>query len=126
MTKNKPKPSIGAFSEIYGRTMKNRILEYFLENQDLDNAIGDTARELKIIRPKVYEVMKIFEKKGYVKKSRIVGKTQLYLLNKDNRRVKLFLKNFMDCLKIVAEEHGENRQFINTGRSVGMASARNF
>jgi len=126
MTKTKPKPCIGAFSEIYGRTMENRVLEYLLENQDLDNAIGDIARELKISRPKAYEVMKLFEKKGYVKKSRIVGKTRLYLLNKDNRRVKLFSKNFIDCLKIVAEEHRGNRPFINAGRTVGMASARNF
>lgn len=99
----------GAFCETYGNTIENRILEYLLENQDLDFAIGDMAKELKISRPKAYEVIKLFEKKKYVKKSRIVGKTQLYLLNKKNSRVKLFLKDFKECLRIVSEEHDENK-----------------
>ncbi|MFH1053734.1 MAG: hypothetical protein V1740_04955, partial [Candidatus Woesearchaeota archaeon] len=41
------------------------------------------------------------------KKSRIVGKTQLYILNKENSRVKLFLNDFKECLRIVVEENSE-------------------
>ena len=73
---------IGTFCETYGNTINNRIFEYLLENQNLDFAIGDMAKELHISRPKAYEVINSFEGKDYVKKSRIVGKTQLYLLNK--------------------------------------------
>jgi len=98
--------NIGAFCEIYGNTINNRVLEYLLENQTLDFAIGDMARELKISRPKTYEIIKEFEKKEYVNKSRIVGKTQLYILNKENNRVRLFLKTFKECLKMVVEEYG--------------------
>jgi sugar-specific transcriptional regulator TrmB len=75
-----------------------------LENQDLDFAVGDTAKELEISRPKAYEVIRQFETKDYVKKSRIIGKTQLYKLNKNNLRVKLLLRDFRECLKLVAEE----------------------
>ena len=78
-----------------------------LENQYLDFAVGDMAKELKISKPKAYEVIRKFEKKEYVEKSRIIGKTQLYKLNKENRRVKLFLKDFKECLKIVVEEFHE-------------------
>lgn len=97
----------GAFCEVYGDTIENRVMEYFLENKELDFAVGDMARELKISRPKAYEVVRDFEKKEYVKKSRIVGKTQLYLLNKENARTKLFLKNFNECLRIIADENTE-------------------
>ena len=48
----------------------------------------------KIEDPQIKE----FEEKEYLKKSRIIGKTQLYLLNKGNKRVKLFLRNFKECL----------------------------
>lgn len=96
---------LGAFCETYGNTIPNRILEYLLENQDLDFAVGDMAKELEISKPKAYEIISDFEKKEYVKKSRIIGKTQLYLLNKENSRVKLFLKDFRECLRIVAEEY---------------------
>ncbi|MBW2994900.1 MarR family transcriptional regulator [Candidatus Woesearchaeota archaeon] len=98
----------GVFCEIYGATIENRILEYLLENQDLDFAVGDMAKELGISRPKAYDVIKKFEKKKYVKKSRIIGKTQLYILNMENKRVKLFLRDFKECLKLVIEEHRKN------------------
>jgi|SRR3989338_183066 len=98
---------IGAFCEAYGNTIPNRILEYLMENEDLDFAVGDMAKELQISKPKAYEIIGGFEKKGYVKKSRIVSKTQLYALNKDDKRVKLFLKDFKECLRIVAEENSE-------------------
>ena len=98
---------IGAFCETYGNTIPNRILEYLMENEDLDFAVGDMAKELQISKPKAYEIIGKFEKKGYVRKSRIVGKTQLYILNKENSRVKLFLRDFKECLRIVAEEYSE-------------------
>ncbi|MFC1691746.1 hypothetical protein ACFL0W_06215 [Nanoarchaeota archaeon] len=104
--------NIGAFCEIYGNTIHNKVLEYLLENQDLDFAIGDMAKEIKISRPKAYEVIKEFEKKNYVKKSRVIGKTQLYQLNKNNKIVKLFLKNFKACLKLVLEEYEGDRNLV--------------
>ena len=101
---------IGAFCETYGSTIQNRILEYMLENQDLDFAIGNMANELNISRPKAYEVIANFMQKGFVKKSRMISKTQLYILNKENVRVQLFIKDFKECLRLVAEEHEEKTQ----------------
>ena len=98
---------MGAFCETYGNTIHNRILEYVLENAEIDFAVGDMAKELGISKPKTYEVIKYFEEKEYIKKSRIVGKTQLYKLNKDNNRVKLFLSDFKECLRLIADEYSE-------------------
>ena len=95
----------GVFCETYGNSIPNRILEYLLENQGIDFAVGDMAKEVGVSRPKAYDVIKGFEKKAYVKKSRIVGKTQLYMLNKENKRVRLFLRDFRECLRLVAEEY---------------------
>lgn len=92
---------MGAFCEIYGDTIKNKVIEYILENQDIDFAISDMAREIGISKPKAYEVINEYEKKDYVKKSRIIGKTQLYKINRTNRIMKFFMKNFLECLKLV-------------------------
>ncbi|MDI6737129.1 MAG: helix-turn-helix domain-containing protein [Nanoarchaeota archaeon] len=102
----------GAFCEVYGDTIENEIMEYILENKELDFAAGDMAKELNVSRPKTYEVIKDFESKGYVKKSRIVGKTQLYLLNRENPRIRLFLKTFNECLRIIAEENSEKELLV--------------
>ena len=59
---------IGAFCETYGATIENQVLEYLLENQDLDVAVGDMAKELDISRPKAYDVTENFENKEYLVK----------------------------------------------------------
>lgn len=107
----------GAFCEVYGDTIENEAMEYLLENRELDFAAGDMAKELNISRPKAYQVLRDFERKCYVRKSRIIGKTQLYLLDRGNARVKLFLKSFNECLKIIAEENSEKEVLVAQARS---------
>ncbi|MDP3640172.1 MAG: winged helix-turn-helix domain-containing protein [Nanoarchaeota archaeon] len=116
----------GAFCETYGATIENGVLEYLLENQDLDVAVGDLAKETLVSRPKAYDIIKEFEKKGFVVKSRVVGKTQLYRLNKENVRVKIFLRNFQECLQLIVEEHAENRFAGSSPTGLGVASAKPF
>src|SRR3989338_2988568 len=112
----------GAFCEVYGDTIENQVLEYLLEHQDLDIAVGDMAHELAISRPKAYQVIALFEEKGYLQKSRIIGNTQLYKLNKHDKYVQLFLRDFKDCLRLVAEEH-QTTALIRSAR-VEVASAK--
>ncbi len=94
----------GIFCETYGANARNIMLEYLLENQSLDFAVGDIAKQTGISRPKAYEIIKDFEKKGFIKKSRIISKTQLYLINKADSRVKLFIKDFKECLRFAYEK----------------------
>lgn len=117
----------GAFCDTYGKSIRNVILEYLLENQQLDFAIGDLAKEVEISRPKAYDIIGELEKKGFVIKSRIISKTQLYLLNKDNPRAKLLMKNFKECLRLVVEEHSESKAHISEQITrTGLASAKNI
>jgi len=122
----KKEQEFGAFCELYGKTIRNLIIEYLLENKGLDFAVGDMANELNISRPKAYELIKEFEKDKLVEKSRIVSGTQLYKLNEVNRRVKQLLKNFKECLKLILEEQSEkrNNNISNSSCSVGMACAK--
>jgi len=112
------KSELSSFCEMYGNTLRNRILEQLLENQDLDFAVGDLARETKISRPKAYELMRNFEGKGFVKKSRIVGKTQLYILDKENPIVRLLIQSFKACLRLTVEKYtGNDRKIRQPGRA---------
>jgi len=92
------------FCEMYGNTIHNRILEYLLENNGLDFAIGDLAKDVAISKPKAYEMIYDFEEKGYLRKSRVIGKTQLYILNQESKKVQLLLRHFKQCLQLVVEE----------------------
>jgi DNA-binding IclR family transcriptional regulator len=120
------KKQTGAFCETYGNTISNRFLEYLLENQNLDIAIGDCAKEMGISRPKAYQIAELFEKKGFIKKSRIIGKTQLYKLNKENLRVKLFLRDFKECLRMMVEESGDKVNPAGSSNWAGVVSAKSI
>ena len=121
----KKKIEIGKFCELYGDSIRNRVLEYMLENQSLDFAVGDLAEEVGISRPKAYKEVKELVKKDYVIKTRIVAGTQLYALNKENKDIKQLLKTFKECLKLVIEEHSEKKPY-SSSRGVGVASAKTF
>jgi DNA-binding transcriptional ArsR family regulator len=109
---------IGAFCSAYGNSARNRIIEHLLEDDGLDFAIGDVAKQTKLSRPKAYEVILRLEKDGVVQKSRVVGRTQLYRLNGQSQLVILFRSNFLECLRIVASENssrsGSGHQRIGT------------
>lgn len=116
----------GAFCELYGKSIRNLVIEYLLENRGLDFAIGDMAKELNISRPKAYEVIKDFEKRGFVIKKRVVSGTQLYILNEKGWEVKQLVKNFKECIKRIIEEQTETpRDYVNVEASVGVACVRN-
>lgn len=114
----------GAFCEVYGDTIENQVLEYLLENQDLDIAIGDMAHELVISRPKAYQVIASFEEKGHIQKSRIIGNTQLYKLNKNSKHVQLFLRDFKECLRLVIRKHQQLDSHVIHVARVGTVSTK--
>jgi hypothetical protein len=58
-----------------------------------------------------------------LRKSRIVGRTQLYALNNLNKRVSLFLKDFKECLRIAAQEKRE-RNLADSHIGAATAAAR--
>ena len=114
---------IGIFCETYGNTLRNRVLENLMEFESTDTSAGAVARFLGISRPKVYEIFKEFLKKGFIKKTRVLGKTQLYIINKDNEKVKLFLSDFGECLRMVAQKY-INPKKASSGKGITV-SARN-
>jgi hypothetical protein len=93
------------FCEVYGFTLNNLVWGYLIENLRVGIAVGDMAKELGISRPKAYQIIEEFTKKKYTFKSRIIGKTQLYELNKDNNIVKIYIRNFKECIQGVVDEY---------------------
>jgi len=115
---------MGVFCEIFGRNIRVRVLEFFLENSFGDFAVSSLALQLKISRPKAYEYVAKFEKLGYIFKSRIIGRTQLYKLNKAHKHVKLLMRTFNDCLDIVVDEYSTKKNHSTGAAKLGSVSAK--
>jgi len=94
----------GTFCELYGKTLRNRVLEYLLKMKDLDFATSDMATELEISKPKMYQLVQELKQQKFVRKTRIIAGTQLYILNRENHQVKLLQKAFRDCLQLVTKK----------------------
>lgn len=94
----------GAFCEVHGDSIPNRVLEYAMENAAIDFSVGELAAEVAISRPKAYEVVADFLARGYLRKTRSIAATQLYTLDSAHPRVKHFLATFEACLELVARE----------------------
>ena len=100
---------IGKYCAVYGDTLSNNVLEYFLTAYDTDIAASEIIALTNISKPKVYQIIDEFIKKDYVTKSRIIGKTQLYKLNRDNPIVKIFIRNFKECIGLNIRTHSSSR-----------------
>jgi DNA-binding MarR family transcriptional regulator len=110
------------FREIYGNSISMRIIEFLMEHQYTDFAVGDMARELKISRPKAYEIIDEYVKKQYINKTRIMGRTQLYKLNRDHPIIKIYLRNFRECIKMVIDEYSKKNNHSTTSRVSAIAT----
>lgn len=98
------KNEFGAFSKVYGKTLRNKVLEFILELGELDFAVSDILEEVNISKPRLYEIIKELEEERIINKSREIGGTQLYVLNIGSNKVKLLIESFNECLKTVIEE----------------------
>jgi len=89
----------GKFCEMIGLSVRNKVLEYFIEAKDLDFGFGDVAKEINVCRTSCWTAFKELLKIGYIKKTRKLCNKQLYTLNKDNDNVKLLMDLFNTKLK---------------------------
>jgi hypothetical protein len=72
------------FIEFMGDSPMTRIFDYLLTEQDVDFSISDTARNARVGRTTLYRIWdKLIEKKIIIP-TRVIGKSKLYKLNKNN------------------------------------------
>jgi sugar-specific transcriptional regulator TrmB len=102
-----------AFCDTYGHTINNLVWGHFLTWSEV--AVGDMAKEIGISRPKAYQIVDEFIKKGYVIKDRVIGRTQLYKLNHENEIVKIYIRNFKECLNMVVKQYSTKKKPTTAG-----------
>jgi sugar-specific transcriptional regulator TrmB len=117
---------VGKYCEIYGNTKENIVMEYLLEAYDSDMAASEIYMLEKISKPKVYQIIDKFIKKGIVIKSRVIGKTQMYKLNTENPIVKIYMRNFKECLNMVSEQYSKKKRPATNSSARVAVNAKSF
>lgn len=88
----------GNFCRLIGVTIRNRVLEFFLEAGELDYGFGDVAVELHVSRSGVFNAVRELQDEGIIKVSRRLKNKTMYVLNKDNVKTRFLIKMFKESL----------------------------
>jgi len=80
------------FSMILGISPELKVIEYLIKNQEYDLTPTDIAKKAHINRQRSYEIMENLKQHNIVFQRRIIGKCKFYILNKENKVVKLLIK----------------------------------
>ena len=53
---------VGIYCELFGNTVRNKVMQYVLIFEDADFAVSQVAEDAEISRPKAYQIIEEFEK----------------------------------------------------------------
>lgn len=87
------------FTGVMGSSPTIKVLQYMLEWCQYDLTISDIARGAAISRNSTYNVISSLIKKKMIITTRIMGKSQLYALNKESPIVKKLSELFKTVVK---------------------------
>ena len=81
-----------SFTLVFGNSPFVRILDFFLTFEDFDYPLSQIAKETEMKWETAEAVIQILLKKKIIKKTRKVGKAQLFALNKESDITKLLIE----------------------------------
>jgi DNA-binding HxlR family transcriptional regulator len=103
-----------AFATVFKDSASARMMDVLFEMWDSEISKSDLARAAGISRDSIYRILPDWESMGIVKRTRQVGVTKLYSLNKENGAV-IALKNFGSSVSA----EGSVKRVEKTGATVG-------
>jgi DNA-binding transcriptional ArsR family regulator len=78
--------------EYLGNHPKLRILDFLIDNRSLDYSRNEIMEGSGVSRNTFYKLWPTIERTGLIKKTRKIGRAELYKLNEDNTVVQELLK----------------------------------
>ncbi len=105
------------FVETFGNSPKIRVLDFFLTFSEFDYSKSQVAAETDVSRITVVPIWDKLIRDRFLVKTRIVGRAEMYKLNKTNPKVKELLElNFKLSSAAANEEIEEKKMLAKTRR----------
>ena len=110
-------------SDIFEDSILVRVFDWLLEMPNVEFSKSDVAKQVNSTFPSVKSVFDILEKLEIIKRTKVVGRTQLYVLNEDS---KLFMTltrfNLLLASRLMDLEQMHNPKIKE--KAIAIASAR--
>jgi hypothetical protein len=85
-----------SFRLVFGDSPTSKVLDFLIDNQEFDYSLTDIAKGAEIAWSTLHEFWPDLVRLGVVKKTRKIGRAELYKLNQENPLVKKLIE--MDML----------------------------
>lgn len=96
------------FTERFGDTPRNRLLDFLGDHPASDYSITEMAEKAEISRPTIYRLLPELERTGLIVQTRTLGQSRLFKLNTEDEAVKGVLAADMEqSRRKAAVEAGE-------------------
>ena len=94
MNKNREEntPKTSDFTRLLGVNPRIKVLNFFIKTKDFDYGLSSIAEGAGINRNTAREIIDEFLKEEIIKKTRILGKSQLYKINNESPKIKALIK----------------------------------
>ncbi len=93
-----------AFRLVFGNAPIVKVIDFFLDNREFDYSLTDISKNADIGWSTLHGFWKDLAKLGVVKKTRRIGRAELYKLNVDNPLVKKLIDLDTSISKKLMEE----------------------
>jgi len=80
-----------SFTLVFGESPFVKVLDFFLTFEDFDYPISFISKETETKWETIEKVIEALIKKGFIKKTRKLGKAWLYALDKENKLTRLLI-----------------------------------
>jgi hypothetical protein len=105
-----------AFVETFGDSPTVRVLDFFLTFGEFDYSKSQVAGETGVSRVTIEPIWNGLIKSRMIVKTRVVGRAEMYLLNKSNPRVKELLELNSRLGSVAADEQVEEMKITVKAR----------
>lgn len=92
------------FVETFGESPLVKVIDFFLENYLFDYSKSQVAEQIEISRMTIDKIWEGLIKQEFITKTRVVGRAEMYKLNKSNPKVKALIELDMKLSGIAARE----------------------
>ena len=93
-----------SFRIVFGNSPLVKVIDFFLENREFDYSLTDIAKNADIGWSTLHGFWNNVVMLGIVKKTRKIGRAELYMLNLDSPLVKKLIELDMDISKKMANK----------------------
>lgn len=101
----------GILSRIFQNGSSAKVLDFFIDHRELDYSLGEVAEKAKISIQTASREIGNFEKMGFLKNQRTIGKTVMYRLNPDVPEIMLLREFALHIAQVpIFQKYPENKR----------------